>query len=621
MSEPSFGIIFNDTSTATLPPYTVDLSVLGTVLPSDDADPSVFPLNQPVDVNTGDPTFLAAAGTGPLYDLLRAVNAQMTDLEVSARMVVVRVAMGKNGDGTENIPQTIANIVGDPGQQTGIYALKRAAVRLGITPRILGFPGVGSAYTGLCQTQGGTQGVTAGPKAGIVGNGQLTLASTALGNAAQVGTYLAKCVGGAFTATGAAAQGNVGNGVLTMAGTSADTTAKAGIYTVSCIVAAPNGGEFLVQDPANKIVGAASVGQPFAKGVHFTIADGSADFAVGDQFVITAVASVPANGGAFQVTDPSGTVVGTATVGTAFTGTQVNFTIADGTTDFALGDTFAIVVTTSGGQLLANPLCAALPEVLNALLAHAVVGGPGTTKTAAIAWRGTLNSPRLIPVDNWHIIAKGTDTAFQDGAAQAMGIAVANDFAHGGIPAWSWANQPVQNIEGVKREDSYSLFDGATDGQELLAVGVGVTVRGDLSDSSLDDSGWQFIAYNNASTGVLNLYNKTRMRDYTNIQLAKSIRKRLGKENITPHDVQAVINDMTAINTALMANYGILGFQVGFNPARNTKDNLRAGKFVVFDNTEEAAPILQVTIDRGVDDDALTTEIAELAALGTSATS
>ena len=615
MTTPDFGIIFNEIDTDPLPPYFTDLSVLGTALPSDDADPAVFPLGREVDINTGDPAVLAGAGTGPLYKLLTGVNAQLADLQISARMVVVRVPMGKNPDGTENVDQTIVNIVGDPAQGTGLYALKRAPSSLGVTPRIFGWPG----YTGVCKTQGGQQGVSAAAQAGNHGNGTLTLAATALGNAAVPGTYLATCAGGTFTATAAAAQGNAGNGTMTMAATSADPQAKAGTYTVTCSVAAPNAGEFLVQDPRNTIVGFASVGQAFTKGVHFTIADGTADFAVGDQFLVTCVPSVPANGGAFQVTDPTGTVVGTATVGTPFASASVNFTIADGTTDFAVGDAFAITVSLTNGQLLANPICAAAPAILNALLGHALVGGPGTTKAAAIAFRGTLNSQRLIPIDNWHIIPNGTGTEFQDGVVQAMGIAVRNEFQHGGIPAWSWANQPVQGILGVKRIDTFSLTDGATDAQELLSAGIGVTVRGDLSDTAIDDSGWIFIAYRNASSGILNLYNKTRMRDFENIALLKAVRLRLGKENITRHDVQAVINDMDAVNSTLMSKYGLLGYKIGFNPDRNTPDNLRAGKFVVFDNSEESAPILQITIDRGLDRDALVSLEASLASTGTSA--
>lgn len=51
-----------------------------------------------------------------------------------------------------------------------------------------------------------------------------------------------------------------------------------------------------------------------------------------------------ANAGIFQVKDPDGIVIGTATVGVAFSGGGLGFTISDGATDFIVGDYFDIVV-------------------------------------------------------------------------------------------------------------------------------------------------------------------------------------------------------------------------------------------------------------------------------------
>lgn len=55
-----------------------------------------------------------------------------------------------------------------------------------------------------------------------------------------------------------------------------------------------------------------------------------------------------ANAGDFAVIDPDGEVVGIATVAVAFTSTHLNFTIADGSTDFAVGDTFTVAVSGTG---------------------------------------------------------------------------------------------------------------------------------------------------------------------------------------------------------------------------------------------------------------------------------
>ena len=436
---------------------------------------------------------LAAMGTGPLYQAVLRINAQLGDLQRSARAVIVRVAMGKNPDGTENVAQTIANIIGDPGQKTGLYALFRAPGLLGTTPRILGAPG----YTGI-----------------------VSYAATAP--------------------------------VVTIEGTG---------YSHPVAVFNPPGAAAALTIDANGAITGATLTSP----------------------------------GNY----PPGTIV-TATISDSQGGT---------------GHGAAMAVSL---EILANPICAALPAICNALLAHAVVGGPGTTKADAVAWRGTLNDQRLIPVDNWEIIAGGTSDGYVDGAAATMGCAVRTDYQHGGYPFWSWGNQPVQGLLGLKRIDELSLLDGATDGQELLAIGVGITDRGSLDDGSLDDSGFILCCFNNASSDPrYSMFNKTRGRDFTNLAIIRSVRRRLMKDNITIHSIQAVLNDMTAIMSDLRARECVVGFKIGFAVDSNTPDNLRLGKIRVFDDSEEPAPILQVTVDRALDTNALTAELALIAA-GTS---
>lgn len=58
-----------------------------------------------------------------------------------------------------------------------------------------------------------------------------------------------------------------------------------------------------------------------------------------------AIIAVTANAGTFVVVAPNGVTVGTGTVGVAFSKGGLAFTLADGATDFALGDAFDIVVS------------------------------------------------------------------------------------------------------------------------------------------------------------------------------------------------------------------------------------------------------------------------------------
>lgn len=91
--------------------------------------------------------------------------------------------------------------------------------------------------------------------------------------------------------TGTAGGSNTGNG--TMGSVAAGgTKLKTGTYTARCIRAATNAGDFQVSDPDGNLIGIAIVAVAFTSPhLNFTIADGSTDFVVGDTFTV-AVAAV-----------------------------------------------------------------------------------------------------------------------------------------------------------------------------------------------------------------------------------------------------------------------------------------------------------------------------------------
>jgi hypothetical protein len=100
------------------------------------------------------------------------------------------------------------------------------------------------------------------------------------------GTVLGQVI--SATATPAAVAGGTGNGTLTMdATTPVLPGAKEGVYRATCITAAANGGTFRVEDPDGIVLGDIAVGGTFSDDIKFVIADGSADFIVGDAFTIT----------------------------------------------------------------------------------------------------------------------------------------------------------------------------------------------------------------------------------------------------------------------------------------------------------------------------------------------
>ncbi|MCM2973494.1 phage tail sheath protein [Larsenimonas suaedae] len=113
---------------------TVSTAVIGVVCTGPDADADAFPLNRATLI-TNVSSAIGKAGTqGTLRKTLTAIEAQTKPI-----IVVVRVAEGADAD------ETTANVVGtvdENGRRTGAQALLSANSRLGVTPRILGAPGL-----------------------------------------------------------------------------------------------------------------------------------------------------------------------------------------------------------------------------------------------------------------------------------------------------------------------------------------------------------------------------------------------------------------------------------------------------------------------------------------------
>lgn len=117
---------------------TVTSSIIGLVGTAPEADAVKFPLNTPVLV-TG-PRMAAEMGAdGTLTDAYLAVYSQGVNIAI-----VVRV------EAAQDAQATLANVIGTPAAQTGVWALMLAGSLTGQTPRILaapGFTGVGEPQT------------------------------------------------------------------------------------------------------------------------------------------------------------------------------------------------------------------------------------------------------------------------------------------------------------------------------------------------------------------------------------------------------------------------------------------------------------------------------------------
>ena len=89
---------------------------------------------------------------------------------------------------------------------------------------------------------------------------------------------------------------NTGDGTCTGLALAAGGPAKVGSYNLECVEAITNSGRFKLVDPDGVvlsdqiIIAVSSTVTPIIAGITFTLADGATDFIVGDSFAITVIA-------------------------------------------------------------------------------------------------------------------------------------------------------------------------------------------------------------------------------------------------------------------------------------------------------------------------------------------
>ena len=254
---------------------------------------------------------------------------------------------------------------------------------------------------------------------------------------------------------------------------------------------------------------------------------------------------------------------------------------------------------TAAVEVLANPVCAELPPVLNKLVAHAVVSGPATSQQAFTDWRETLQSDRLIPVET--AVKVGVEAAVQDAAPRIIGLGVRRDHEKGGKPFHSWANQPVQGIVGPNRPIDFSITDGATEGQTILSQNGGVIVRGEMGvESAIASGGFVYVGTDNAGEDPLwQFYHVTRGRDFIHLMFLRTLRGFLGKRNIDFNAVTDIVDTMRFALRDLSSGSepSILpGAKVYFTRDQNSPEQLRLGRFTVDFACEEPPVLRHITL-------------------------
>jgi hypothetical protein len=213
----------------------------------------------------------------------------------------------------------------------------------------------------------------------FTGTGNGTASNEAAGSATENGTYTLTCIDATVsgseifevkTPDGVTLEPltvgvSYSNNHLVLDITDGSTDFIVGdFWTIAMTVGAVplHGGVFKLEDPNSAIVlnnvklpgiTAGTTVLVDYNGLRFTLTDGATDFIVGDKFAITVAAgAVPLHGGVFKLEDPNSVIVksGIALPG-SLGGTVLveegglTCLITDGSTDFVVGDKFALAIT------------------------------------------------------------------------------------------------------------------------------------------------------------------------------------------------------------------------------------------------------------------------------------
>lgn len=378
--------------------------------------------------------------------------------------------------------------------------------------------------------------------------------------------------------TRAADPGNTGDGAMTLAGTPHGAGVVPGDYRVVCSAAAANGGTFTVFDPSGAEIGTATVGAAYDGPIKFTIADGDTDFVVGDGFTVS-VAISGGDGAGAQVTAivSSGAVTQLAIVkpGWGYTGG-----IAIG---FAGGGGSGAAASATPG-VVGNPVVAELAGVLESLRAVGFVDGPDTTDEAAVQWRQKINSDRIYPIDVKHLVydtaLKATVT--QPASSRFAGVQARVDRQYGFW--WSLSNKPINGIVGVSRPISYG--DQAN------------YLNENHVNTTINLNGEGFITWGNrVATGIdLNKFiSVRRTMDFINEALEAAYLEFVDRP-FSLANLKFMVESGNAFMRVLRAEGAILNGKVWIDPERNTDEEMAQGRVTLAVDFEPPAPMEDIRL-------------------------
>ncbi|WP_062111154.1 phage tail protein [Aureimonas sp. AU40] len=247
----------------------------------------------------------------------------------------------------------------------------------------------------------------------------------------------------------------------------------------------------------------------------------------------------------------------------------------------------------------ANPIVAALPEALEKLLAIAPVDVDDTSAANAIDARETMNSQRLMPIGVAGRVYEGANLVTRPMGPRVLGLFARVDNENEGKPFDPIANRAIYGLAGLSRPIAFSLFDGSTEGQQMLDGEVSIVVPGEVNvDGAIAEGGFTFIGTDNTDTGELwKQIHQVRGADYITVKLIEITRRFLGQK-ITVDMAEAYVNSILFMLRDHKAAGDILGYdRKVFIPDQNSPENIRLGRIKLDLGIEPAPVFKQAAID------------------------
>ncbi len=127
-----------------------------------------------------------------------------------------------------------------------------------------------------------------------------------------------------------------------------------------------------------------------------------------------------ANAGAFTVVDPRGLPLPDLTVAVAYSGDHLNCTLADGGTDFEVGDKFTVAVSVSSEIGEFNPAASDGLQFAAGVLLEAADASAAARETVIIARQAIVSRPALV----WKSGTTAPQKATAIGQLKTLGILV-----------------------------------------------------------------------------------------------------------------------------------------------------------------------------------------------------